>query len=189
VKVNTQNTKTERTLWDTYLNGDNSSLEEIHRLYQTTMLLVAYRYVRNQSLAQDIIQDIFERLLTTEQEDRVRLFSAFKDNPQAFLHVIVRNKCLDEMKISKNREKIIDLIRKRFNQVEYNNAYASFTKEYYTMLLDTLEPREREIIELHLSGFKNEEISQKLSISYNTVKNNIYESKKKLKQVWKIMTA
>ncbi len=53
------------------------------------------------------------------------------------------------------------------------------------LMLAKLEPREKEIIQLHINGFSNDEISDKLNLKYNTVKNNIYEAKLKLRCIWK----
>jgi DNA-directed RNA polymerase specialized sigma24 family protein len=40
------------------------------------------------------------------------------------------------------------------------------------------------VIELHIEGYRNEEIADRLNLSYNTVKNNIYEARQKLKNIW-----
>ena len=53
-------------------------------------------------------------------------------------------------------------------------------------MLNSLQPREKEILKLHLEGYSNDEIAKYLGISYNSVKNNIYEAKKKLKELWSI---
>ena len=187
MNVNTQHSTAERKEWQAYLEGDNMALSSQYSRYRPSLLLIAYNYLRNTTAAQDVVHDVFERLLSSPKNERKHLFAALTSNPGGFLHVVVRNKCLDEMKVLKNREKIVGLIRHTFKLHEENTAYDRFEKDYFNTMLSNLEPREKEIIELHLSGFGNDEISTKLNISYNSVKNNIYEAKKKLRKVWKVM--
>jgi RNA polymerase sigma factor (sigma-70 family) len=106
----------------------------------------------------------------------------------AFLTVIVRNKCLDEIKIRNNREKILSIIRFNFQSENYNSAYSRFENDMLNAMLLYLEPREAEVLRLHLNGFNDHEISKQLEISYHSAKNNLYEARKKLKKLWKIMT-
>jgi RNA polymerase sigma factor (sigma-70 family) len=182
------NTESEQFIWESYLNGNNDALSQIHHLYFAQLLSIAYKYTRNKALSEDIIHDLFERLLTINTIDRLRLFSSVKQNPMAFLTVIVRNKCLDEIKIRNNREKILSIIRFNFQSENYNSAYSRFENDMLNAMLLYLEPREAEVLRLHLNGFNDHEISKQLEISYHSAKNNLYEARKKLKKLWKIMT-
>ena len=53
-------------------------------------------------------------------------------------------------------------------------------------LLNNLPNREREMIELHLQGYKNEEIATQLNISYNTVRNTLHSAKQRIKKLWQV---
>jgi hypothetical protein len=52
--------------------------------------------------------------------------------------------------------------------------------------LKHLSPKEAEVFKLHLDGFSNDEIKEKLGVSYATVKNQLYDAKKKLRKIWEI---
>jgi DNA-directed RNA polymerase specialized sigma24 family protein len=39
---------------------------------------------------------------------------------------------------------------------------------------------------MHIEGYRNEEIAETLRITYNTVKNNIYEGRQRLRRIWRI---
>jgi len=180
--------KNEETIWNLYLNGDNASIEEIHKLYAAKLLVLAYKYTRNKTHSEDIVYDLFERLMSINVLERNRLLSLVKLNPMGLLSVIVKNKCLDEIKINTNREKILKFIRLSIHSEEQNNAYNKFAQDFLEEMFSYLEPKEAQILRMNLSGFSNQEISKQLGISYHTTKNNIYEARKKLKKLWGIMT-
>ncbi len=178
----------EEAIWVRYLNGDNASVEQIHKLYGAKLLILAYKYTRNKTHAEDIVYDLFERLLTINMEERNRLLSLVKLNPMGLLSVIIKNKCLDEIKMITNREKILKFIRLSIQSEEQNSAYNKFAKDFLEEMFLYLEPKEAQILRMNLSGYNNQEISKQLGISYHTTKNNLYEARKKLKKLWVIMT-
>jgi RNA polymerase sigma factor (sigma-70 family) len=53
-------------------------------------------------------------------------------------------------------------------------------------LIDYLSNREKEILQLHLQGFKNDEIATQLNISYNTVRNTLHSAKQRVKKLWQL---
>jgi RNA polymerase sigma factor (sigma-70 family) len=59
-----------------------------------------------------------------------------------------------------------------------------FLEESFHKMLDTLPNQQRIILELHLKGFDTNEIAQKLDISYNTCRNTLSTSKKKIRLLW-----
>ena len=67
-----------------------------------------------------------------------------------------------------------------------NAAYIRFELEAIKHLLNNLPKREREVIELHLQGYKNEEIATQLNISYNTVRNTLHNAKQHIKKLWQL---
>jgi RNA polymerase sigma-70 factor (ECF subfamily) len=185
---NNLNNEYEETIWNLYLNGDNESIEQIHKLYGAKLLILAYKYTRNKTHAEDIVYDLFERLLSISIMERNRLLSAVRLNPVGLLSVIVKNKCLDEIKMITNREKILKFIRLSIHSEEQNNAYNKFAQDFLEEMFSYLEPKEAQILRMNLSGFSNQEISKQLGISYHTTKNNLYEGRKKLKKLWEVMT-
>jgi DNA-binding NarL/FixJ family response regulator len=51
--------------------------------------------------------------------------------------------------------------------------------------LEVLSSKEHEIFQLHLDGFKNEEIAQKQNLTEKTVRNKLSISRKKMEKVLK----
>ena len=67
-----------------------------------------------------------------------------------------------------------------------NAAFIRFELEAIKQLLNNLPAREKEMIELHLQGYKNEEIAVQLNISYNTVRNTLHNAKQRIKKLWQL---
>ena len=167
-----------------YIDGDNEAVAELYSCLKSRLLLSSYYYCRDKDLSQDVVQDVFEKMLLIPIGKRHDYFGSSFDNIEAYLAVIIKNKCFDFKKVKSNREKIIFTIRFKLNGITENNSQERFCKDFLIEMLHNLQPKEQEIIQLHLDGYSNEEIAARLNITYNTVKNNIYEAKKKLKKMW-----
>ena len=169
-----------------YIKGDNLAVAELYTNLKGRLLLLAYNYCRNKELSQDIVHDIFEKMIQLPVEKRNDYFGRLDTNIEAYLSVAIKNKCLDTKKINNNREKILYSVRYLFNPTIKNSSLEKFCQDGLKAMLDKLQPREQEIIKFHLDGYSNDEIAARLNLTYNTVKNNIYESKKKLKNLWEL---
>jgi RNA polymerase sigma-70 factor (ECF subfamily) len=169
-----------------YLSGDPSATSEIYRNLQPKLLLTAYFYCRSKETARDIVHDVFEKLIRLPLEKRAEYFDSSDGNIEAWLYVAVRHKAMDHRKISVNREKIDLSIRFVSKSDTVNNAFERISKADLLRMLEHLQPRQKEILNLHISGYKNEEIAEKLDLTYNTVKNNIYEARQRLRKLWTV---
>lgn len=167
-----------------YIKGSNEALGDLYAILKPKLLLVAYAHCRSLEKSNDVVHDVFTKLLSLNTKQREQLFSIIEKSLESYLKVAVRNRTLDIIRVERNREKIIIAIRHIFDSSTENEAQSRFYKDSLGLLLNDLPAREKEIIELHIKGYDNEEISIKLNISYNTVKNNIYEVRIKLRKVW-----
>ena len=169
-----------------YIQGDNQAVAELYTRLKDRLLLLAYNYCRNKEMSQDMVQDLFEKMMSLPVKKRNDYFGRLDTNIEAYLSVAIKNKCLDAKKINNNREKILYSVRYLFNPTIKNSSLEKFCHDGLKVMLGKLQPREKEIIQLHLDGYSNDEIADRLNLTYNTVKNNIYESKKKLKNLWEL---
>ena len=173
-------------LLDEYIEGNNYAVAELYSRFKNRLLLLAYNYCRDKEMSRDIVQDVFEKLLLLPIEKRKDYFGKIDSNIEAYLSVIVKNKCIDSRRVTNNRGKVLSDIRYPFDTSEKNASLERFCLDGLKEMLSNLQPREQQIIQLHIDGYKNEEIADHLNITYNTVKNNIYEAKKKLKNLWNL---
>ena len=75
-----------------FLQGDSTALEELVRTYSDRLVRFACSYVKDATLAEEIMEDAFTALIVSRKN-----FSE-KDNFSAYLYKIVRNKCLDYLR-------------------------------------------------------------------------------------------
>jgi len=167
-----------------YINGNNLTIAQLYNQIKSRLFSIAYNYCHDKEISQDTVHDLFEKLISLSIEKRIEYFGRPGTNFEAYLIVIIKNKCLDAKKIANKREKILAEKRYLFNYEANNGFYEKFLLDGMRAMLNSLQPRERQVIQLHLEGFSNDEIASSLNITYNTVKNNIYESKKKLRFLW-----
>lgn len=66
--------------------------EKLRKEWERKLYAFAFSYVRSQEVAEDLVQDVFLKVL----EDRVDVFRY--DNPGPLLITIMKNKCLDYLK-------------------------------------------------------------------------------------------
>lgn len=146
-----------------------------------TLFLTAFHYLKEESSANDLINDVFLKLLEMPIEARKENLSGVNEKLPVFLKVIVKNKCLDKIKVDKNRKVLLNGISQFFNR-SYNNEAVKID---FSELIIMLPEQQRIIFQLHFDGYDNQSIAEKLNISYNTVRNTLSTSKKKLRHLWK----
>ena len=168
-----------------YIKGDNNSLGVLYKFYYSKLVLLAFKYLSDTEKSRDVVGSVFETLLVLSTKKRNELLLHKQKGLYPLLVVIVKNKCLDILKQQKNRLKIINFISSNYIN-STNNIVNRFNEDAFDLLLDNLTKREKEILKLHLSGYKNEEIAKQEKISYNTVRNIIHSAKQKVKAIWNI---
>ncbi len=173
---------------DNYLNlfceGDNTAITKIYKEWSTELYFIAFRYVRNQQDAEDVVADCFEKLLLLPLEKRKLKFIDEQINIKALLIVVVKNRSLDHLKTAKNRTRIIDGIKNLWPTTSINTSRIVFSNENFEKMLICLPIKEQTILKMNLEGFKHEEISQLLNVSEKTVSNSLSLSRNKIKNLW-----
>nr|WP_121269909.1 sigma-70 family RNA polymerase sigma factor [Pedobacter schmidteae] len=157
-------------LVSSYSQGDNLAFAEIYQRYWMQLLNHARRMLRDEALAEDVVQDVFTKLLEKLKQMQV------SDSLAGILYYLVRNAVISHIR----REKV------ELNYVEYAKVYENFIanppdtelikKELNTALdkeIDLFPPKLREIFLLRRLELSNREIAEKQDISEYTVKNQI----------------
>ena len=88
-----------------FLDGDNEALVLLVREYSDALIRFAYCYVKDSAAAEDIMEDAFAALIIK----RRRFEDA--DNLRAYLYKMVRNKCVDYLRMHKKRVPLSDVER------------------------------------------------------------------------------
>jgi RNA polymerase sigma factor (sigma-70 family) len=168
--------------WKKFIEGDNNALGIVFINTRTSLFLTGYYYLKDESATHDIINDIFLKFLEMNYSDRKKNLAGVNEKLETFLKVLVKNKSLDRLKTEKNRKQIISGIIHLFNRSNNNH---DTTEIDWIELLILLPEKQRTIFNFHLAGYDNQAIANELDLSYNTVKNTLSSSKKKLRYLWR----
>ena len=86
--------------------------EKIYERYKTTLYRIAYTYLKNNADVEDVLQEVFLRMLTGKYMPEL-------GKEQAYLYRCVRNLCYDEQR---RRNRLLDEVTEpadRENQYAY----------------------------------------------------------------------
>ena len=167
--------------WEEFIQGNNAALIFVYEPLFQPLLFVALKYVRNTEVAQDITSELFTSLLEADIVIRQTKWSQIRDIP-AFLSTIIKCRALDHLRVEQNRRRLCDenLTNPLFSDEKRKEELAHLE---VCMLQLTLE--EQQLLQLHLAGYKNDEIAEKQNYSEKTVRNKLSLSRKKLIYLWK----
>jgi len=151
---------------------DRKALTFLYEKYSSGIYGFAYSIVKNQSQAEDVLQETFTKAIL-----HLDISHGEKAN-KTWLYVTARNTALD-------------LLRKDKPTVAFDELFvvkAETTNQDEIIMLNmavkALDDRERQVFMLHIAGgFKYREIAQVLSIPPGTVGWIYSETKKKLKNL------
>lgn len=160
--------------------NEEHSFRKIYDKYHQSVYGIAFKYLKNDSLAEDAVHDIFIKLweyrkkLNEQQSLKGFLFTSTKN------HVLnmIRDRRRDE---EKNRG------YSKLQSVSQNKTLSRLTFENYKRVfqhyLEELPEGKREIFKMKMNeGLSNKQIADRLDISVNTVKSQYYKASKFIKE-------
>lgn len=159
-------TRDETILWESFLNGDNHSLEVIYRIYFDELYRYGMKWLKDGHLVEDVIQDLFVRLiqsrgnLAVAQSVKFYLFRAFK------------NMALDKIRFAKRMVAGNEPSSDTF-QLDLTPESTMIDKEEYLIIRNKIEnalvqltPRQREALYLrYIEEFSYSEVSEMMGLT------------------------
>ncbi len=177
-------TEQEINSWNEYVNGNNSALGELYNATFEKLVFRAIYYTKNPEIARDIVSELFVSLIELKPNDRKQRWSRTQ-NVGSLLLAIIRNKCLDYLRIKSGRLRILE--EQSSNLVQNPHEELEQIKHLEQCLLE-LKEDDRKLMNLYLFGFNNHEISDELQISEKTVRNKLSLSRKRIIKLWHQMS-
>jgi len=162
-----------------YMEGDESGLEEIVRVFSRPLLLFINGYVNNISIAEDIVSEAFLRLIIKRR--RFKGAALFK----TYLFSVGRNLAIDYLRRSA-KNKTVPLVEDSPADIEELEAQALADEQKRKVHSALLKLNElyREVLYLSFfEGFTNEQIAKELNKSKKQVENLLYRAKQSLKSI------
>jgi RNA polymerase sigma-70 factor (ECF subfamily) len=159
--------------------GSVDAYKTLFNLYYKPLCSFAKKYVLDLAVAEDIVQELFVRFW--EQWKEVQLETSVR----SYFFQSVRNECLNYLKHQGVNEKYKMHIENASTDIFfYDKLEEEEINQLVYQTIQTLPPRCKQIFELsRFEGKTFEEISLELSISKNTIKNQLVRALKHIRQV------
>tara|TARA_R110002072_G_scaffold85317_15_gene193463 strand:- start:4320 stop:4877 length:558 start_codon:yes stop_codon:yes gene_type:complete len=157
--------------------NDAKAQMELYNLYCKGMFLVAKRYVRDDFVAEDIMQDAFIKAF--------KKIDSYKGEVTfgAWLKRIVINQSIDELK--KKRLEIVSINHETHKVIEDTGWQIEdeTTMQHIVKSIKELKEKYRVVLSLYLlEGYDHQEISEILGITEVTSRTHLLRGKKKLQE-------
>lgn len=167
-------------------SGDADAFETLVRKYHRHLLNFIYRILRDESIVEDIGQEVFisvYRALPGFDERRGVPFSAW-------LFIVARNRCISEIRKRKAGEFVP--IFEDFPAPNESSPDEVFEKKEQRVALlqalETLEEPFKEALLKSLKGASIDEIARTCNVPINTVKTRLFRARNKLKEIFQTLT-
>lgn len=166
---------------------DEPEFSKVYSIYFPKLVRFAREFVLSTEDAENIIQDIFIYLW-----ERQEILSTLS-NLNAFLFVLVKNRCIDFIRqqkmIERKREEFDAVLDKELQlkmyalqQFDENALSTDDVENIINKAVDSLPEKCREVFILsRMEGLKYREIAERLNISTKTVENQMITALKKLR--------
>jgi len=163
--------------------GKKEIFDEIFRTYYGELVVYCLRFVADQDMAEDIVQDMFVKLWL--RHDDLNIQSSL----QAYLYRATKNHALNHL----NQLKIQDKYKEYIGFLTLNGTESPLEKLQESDLelkikhaVLSLPEKRREVFELSRhEGLKNKQIAERLNISVKTVENQMTKALEQLRNFLK----
>lgn len=157
-------------------HGDYDYFNRLFFCYYGRLCAYVTEIIKDDFAAEDIVQELFIKLWTNREKIEIR------ENITSYLFKSSKNAALNYLRSEKNKKNALERIPFDTSLLEGDDI------EHDKFLLDLekcinqLPARSKEVFLLHrFEGLKQKEISLKLNISVQTIKNQIWKSLQFLK--------
>lgn len=160
--------------------GEEEALTIIYKAYWEIMYLAAYNLVKDRSVCEDIVQEVFISLWQRRAKLQIKV------SLKSYLYTSTVYKVYDHF--SKNKKMAKEALFDNFeNKIETSNPETKLMHEELIHLLDsiidTLPDKCKEVYKLSRENMlSNKEIAEQLNISQRTVEGHISKALKILKE-------
>lgn len=152
---------------------DESSFELIYKRYWSRLYIYAFNVLREREICEDIVQEIFVSLWTKRHDLQIL-------NLNSYLYRSVKRQIFNCFRKSKYKKQLLLKFNSIIEKYEIEELYeVDELKDEIDNLVSKLPGKRGMIFMMSRDeGLSNKEISEKLNISLQTVKNQVSESLK-----------
>ena len=173
--------KTDKDLYNEFLNGNNEAFNELISKYQHNLLYFIMRYIKSKEAAEDILQDVIVYVL--EKKENYNFEYSFK----TYLYMIAKSRAINYIKKQK----------RCINYNEYENLYEDiedvedkiFTSERQIKIRNVINKMKQDyqtaIYLTQIEDMSYKEVARIMDKDIGQIKALVHNSKKKLKELLK----
>lgn len=151
--------------------GSKKAFDEIYRMYSKRLFVYCVQFTKLPEDAEEIVQDVFVRLWKTRESIRQ------EETLQSLLFIMTKHLLINAYRSTVNSpiyENYIDYQENfSINDTGDRLEYAEFIQKLNKILLQLPETQQRVIELSRMQGITNKEIARTLSLSEQTVKNQL----------------
>jgi RNA polymerase sigma-70 factor (family 1) len=165
-------------LWGLIQADNANAFEQLYELYWDALYNTVYWRVCDEDIAKDIVQDLFITLWEKRKSILIH------ETLEGYLKVMARNKVLNHFKAAATRQKHSQSAGHLITEVNSTEdlLIAKEVNRYYQAAIRRLPEKMREIYLLNKEkGLSIDEIADQLSLSAQTVKNQLTSAAKKIR--------
>ena len=162
------------------INIRENNFKNVFDSYFPSLCVFAHRFVQDEDIVKDIVQDVFVKIWNTVTE-----FESEK-SMKVYFYLSTKNACFDHLKKEKRRNLSSD-INEEIGIEDKVVIDEIIREETYRILEDAiiqLPEKAQEVIRLNLNGLSNQEIAEELDVSINTVKTHKLLAFRKLREIF-----
>lgn len=175
--MKTPATKEDQLILESLRIGDQKAFSVLFEEHWFELYEIAYRKMQNHEDAQEVVQNLFVEIW----EKREKLFIS---NPQNYLRVSLRNKCIDLIRSRVIQDRYVDhckLFQQSLCQTQDEIVFNELS-ERVDKSVGTLPEKSRNIFALsRYEGLSTKEISRKIKLSEKAVEYHLTKALKILK--------
>lgn len=159
--------------------GNKKAFDELYERYWETIYDIAYKKLRDEDNAKDIVHDIYIHIWS--KQDELTIEKSFI----AYLYTCLRNKIIDHLRKEAFRTKQLETLRYTLSEADNSTIEQLISKELENQIevnVNCLPDKMQEVYRLSREEeLSIDEIAEKLSVSRQTVKNQISSALKRLR--------
>jgi RNA polymerase sigma-70 factor (ECF subfamily) len=159
---------------------DTGALEEIYLRYWAGLLDFSYRLLKDTSLAEDLVQDIFMGLLSNMGNLEIKNTSL-----ESYLYRSIRNKVINQYHKNINKQKYVESLKDFVKQGVFATDELVLEREMKRRIeeaIATFPPKMREVFELSRKEYlSRREVAKAANVTESTVDTHINRALKILK--------
>lgn len=147
--------------------GKTSDQEKLYNLFASKMFGVCMHYSKDQTEAEDILQEGFYKVLKN-----INMFKS-QGSFEGWIRRIMINTALEKYRKQKYLYPVSDILE-NYDELSYDDIIADITAKDLMKLIHELSPKYRMVFSLYaIDGYSHKEIGEMLGITIGTSKSNL----------------